>query len=156
MKFLENYLSSNDEAFFIDNFVEGNGDINDIAICVDWKEYDEHIIDYCIDILQNKELIVEVDEDIEEERGIDIFITYKGVKTKIEYEPEYTDRDTTIKALNKSISEDYEIRFCKECDGDTLFFVPLTHKQWLKLEKNHPNTINEKFEKIETDSVFFG
>ena len=156
MKHFERYLSSTDKESFADHFVEVDDKIYDIAMWVDWKEYDPDIIQYCIDILRDKELTVTVDEEIEEERGIDVFITYKGIKTKIDYAPEYTDRDTTIKALNEAIREDYEIRFCFQSNGsDTLCFVPLTHKQWSRLEKNYPDIVHEKFNKIEDDSVFF-
>lgn len=155
MKHFESYLSSTDKESFADHFVEVDDKIYDIAMWVDWKEYDPDIIQYCIDILKDKELSVSVDEDIQEERGIDIFITYKGLKTKIDYASEYTNRNTTLKALNKAINDDYEIRFCSESNGDTLCFIPLTNKQWGDLEKKYPNEVSEKFEKIKEDSTFF-
>lgn len=149
MKFFSAYLLSTDEDFFIDNFVEGDDGIYDVAMWVDWKEYCVDIVEYCMDILNNNDLSVQ-----EEDNG-DVIITYKNVTTKIDFNTEHTDQDATIKTLNKVISEDYEIRFCSECDGDTLCFVPLTHKQWELLEKKYPSELDEKFEKINANSTFF-
>lgn len=149
MKFFSAYLSSTDENFFIDNFIEGDEGIYDIAMWVDWKDYSLDIVEYCIDILNNNDLSV-----TEEDNG-NVIITYKNVSTKIDFNTEDTDQDATIKTLNKVISEDYQIRFCSECDGDTLCFIPLTHKQWELLEKEYPNELNEKFQKININSTFF-
>ena len=154
--FLETYLSTDDKGFFVNQFCKGDNGIYDIAMWVDWKEDEASIVQYCIDILQDKNLSLHIDEDIEEERGLDVFITYKGVTTQAEYAPERTDRDTTLKALNKAINDDYEIRFCKEFDGDTLCFIPLTHDQWRHLEQAYPEAIHEKFEAIKETSIFFG
>lgn len=153
--FLEKYLDSDDEAFFETNFLTEDEGIYDVVMWIDWKEFEENIISYCQNILQDDNLQSEIDKDIKEERGIDIYIHYKGVKTKIEYEEDKTSRDKTLIALNEAIKQDYEIRFCNESDGDTLAFVPLTNAQWASLEKKYPDAIDEKFTKIDKDAVFF-
>lgn len=153
--FLEKYLDSDDEAFFETNFLTEDKGIYDVVMWVDWKEFEENIISYCQNILQDDNLQFEVDKDIKEDRGIDIYICYKGVKTKVAYEEDKTSRDKTLITLNEAIKQDYEIRFCNESDGDTLGFVPLTNSQWASLEKKYPDAINEKFTKIDKDAVFF-
>ncbi|MBS9767226.1 MAG: hypothetical protein KGV44_06775 [Flavobacteriaceae bacterium] len=154
MLFLEKYLTSEDENFFEDYFCE-NADIYKIAMWIDWKECDEDIIKCCADVLLCKDLSVEVDEDIPENRGVDVYIIYKGVKTKVIYEEDKTSIDRTLITLNKVINEDYEIRRCIESDADTMCFLPLTHKQWERLEKKYPTAVAEKFEKITDDSYFW-
>ena len=67
--------------------------------------------------------------------GFDIIIKFKGKEHIIEYKKEGTDRDTTIKTLNKVLSPDYEIRFWMDSIGsDTLGFFPKTSKFWKELE----------------------
>lgn len=147
MSFLSEYLSSCDEEFFYNNFCDDDG-IYNIAVWIDWREEDENIIRYCEDILQTGHLSAET-VDAENERGFDVVVTYKGEKTAIPYKEAAADRDTTIKALNKILLPDYELRFCKESDGgDTLCFIPLSKAEWMELEAKHKELVEQKFEKI--------
>ncbi|RZK56114.1 MAG: hypothetical protein EOO91_12740 [Pedobacter sp.] len=155
MKFLEEYLKTQDQEFFNDNLCDDE-DIYEIAMWIDWREEDENIINYCEDILQTEQLSVET-LDAENERGFDTIITYNNQEISIPYKGNGADRDTTIKTLNLSIQSEFEIRLCKESLGsDTLCFVPLTNKQWNELDKNYPKQVNEKFEKITTETKMFG
>lgn len=155
MLFFEDYLK-NDGDFFMNHFVDGHDGIYEVAMWVDWREFDEDIIRYCQDILQDENLKLEIDEDIVESRGIDIYIIYKGVKSKINYDEDKTSRDKTLIALNEAIKEDYQLRFCIESDGsDTLCFVPLSVQQWKYLEEKYPKKVNEKFTPITSNSEFF-
>lgn len=78
MKFLEEYLTTQDQDFFSDNFC-ADSDIYEIAMWIDWREEDDNIINFCEDILQTGELSVET-LDAENERGFDTIITYKNKK----------------------------------------------------------------------------
>ena len=154
MKFLEQYLTTQDQDFFSDNFCDDN-DIYDIAMWIDWREEDENIIINCEDILQTEKLSVET-INAENERGFDTIITYKNQKTSIPYKGNGADRNTTIKTLNHKIQSEFEIRLCKESLGsDTLCFIPLTNEQWIELDKKYPKQVNEKFEKLMTETKLF-
>lgn len=154
MKFLEEYLTTQDQDFFSDNFCD-DSDIYDIAMWIDWREEDENIINYCEEILQTEQLSVET-LDAENERGFDTIITYKNQEIAIPYKGNGADRDTTIKTLNRTIQSEFEIRLCKESSGsNTLCFIPLTNEQWNELGEKHPKQMSEKFEKITTETKLF-
>jgi hypothetical protein len=154
MKFLEEYLTTQDQDFFSDNFCN-DSDIYDIAMWIDWREEDDNIIHYCEDILRTGELSVET-LDAENERGFDTIITYKNQEISIPYKGNGADRDTTIKTLNQTIQSEFEIRLCKESLGnDTLCFIPLTNEQWNELDDKYPKKMSVKFEKITTETKLF-
>lgn len=154
MKFLEEYLTTQDQDFFYDNFCDDSA-VYKIAMWVDWREDDDNIISYCEDILQTKQLSVET-FDADNKRGFDTIITYKNQKISIPYKGIGADRDTTIKTLNQAIQSEFEIRLCKESLGsDTLCFIPLSNEQWNKLDKKYPEQVNQKFERITTKTKMF-
>ena len=154
MKFLETYLTTQDQDFFSDNFCN-DSDIYDIAMWIDWREEDENIITYCEDILQTEQLSVET-LDAENERGFETIITYKNQEISIPYKGNGADRDTTIKTLNQTIQSEFEIRLCKESLGsDTLCFIPLNNGQWNELDEKYPKQTSDKFEKITTETKLF-
>lgn len=154
MKFLEEYLTTQDHDFFSDNFCD-DSDIADIVMWIDWREEDENIITYCEAILQTEQLSVET-LDADNERGFETIITYINKKTSIPYKGEGADRNTTIKTLNQTIQSEFEIRLCKESLGsDTLCFIPLTNVQWNELDEKYPKQVSEKFEKITTETKLF-
>lgn len=154
MKFLEAYLITEDQDFFNNNFYN-DSDIYKIAMWIDWREEDHNIIGYCEDILQTKQLSVAT-SDAENERGFDTVITYKNQQISFPYQGSGIDRDTTIKTLNQTIHSEFEIRLCKESLGsDTLCFVPLRNKEWNELDEKYPKQMNEKFEKITTETKLF-
>lgn len=90
--------------------------------------------------------------------GFDIFIEWKGKEYKISYpDKEGSDRDTTIKTLNKIIQPEYEIRlFMESLGNDTLGFVPLSKNEWEELEKEFgEEKVNYYFSKIDDESKMF-
>jgi hypothetical protein len=154
MKFLAEYLASSDADFFNDYF--GDNDIYDIIMWVDWREEDENIVRYCEDIIKTGQLSAEV-LNAENERGFDFIITFKNSKTNVPYKGNGADRDTTIRTLNTVIQPDYEIRFCKESDGnDTLAFLPLSREQWKELDAKFKNEVDSKFKRITNETKIFG
>lgn len=155
MKFLEDYLTTQDQDFFMDNFFD-HVDIHEIAMWIHWRDEDENIITYCEDILQTEQLSVET-LDSANERGFDTIITFKNQQISIPYKGKRADRDTTIKTLNQTIQSEFELRLCKESMGsDILCFVPLTNEQWIDLENKYSKEVSEKFEKITTETKMFG
>lgn len=90
--------------------------------------------------------------------GFNIIIEWNGKKYKISYpNEEGSDRDTTIKTLNKVIQPEYEIRlFMESLGSDTLAFVPLSKEEWEELEKEFgEEKVNYYFSKIKDNSKMF-
>ncbi|WP_316794817.1 hypothetical protein [Pedobacter agri] len=115
---------------------------------VDWREFDDSIIQYCEKCLKKNSLKAEMKED---SGDLKLTINYEN-KTHIE---KVVDRDRTIITLNEIIQPKYEIRFCKVSDGsDTLAFLPLSNQEWGQLiEKYGEERINKCFEPINQNSV---
>lgn len=154
IKFIADYLTAQDQDFFNNHFCDDD-DIYEIAMWIDWREEDENIITYCEDILQTDSLSVET-FDADNKRGFEIKIIYKNKETIIPYKGKGADRDTTIKTLNQIIQSEFEIRLCKESlDSDTLCFLPLTNNEWIELETKYPKQVNEKFQKITSETIMF-
>ena len=77
-------------------------------VWIDWREYDEDIINYIEEVIQSGELSGK-SKNADNEMGFDIFIKWKGKEYKISYpNKEGSDRDTTIKILNKIIQSEYK------------------------------------------------
>ncbi|MCC9041972.1 hypothetical protein LNQ81_04555 [Myroides sp. M-43] len=124
---------------------------SDLVIWVDWREYDDAIVDYIEKCLQTGHLNATIEDMPNDE-----------LQLKVQYDNKvYThlivDRDDTIIWLNQILQPDYEIRFCKISDGsDTLAFLPLTREHWHQLETIYTlEQIEKHFEHINNESVFF-
>ena len=146
------FLKNEDRESF-DNFWENSQKL----VWIDWREYDEDIINYIEGVIQSGELSGK-SKDADNEMGFDIFIEWKGNEYKISYpDKEGSDRDTTIKTLNKIIQPEYEIRlFMESLGNDTLAFVPLLKSEWEELEKEvGEEKVNYYFSKIDDESKMF-
>ena len=152
MQYMKEFLKNEDRESF-DNFWENSQKF----VWIDWREYDEDIINYIEGAIQSGELSGK-SKDVDNEMGFDIFIEWKGNEYKISYpDKEGSDRDTTIKTLNKIIQPEYEIRlFMESLGNDTLAFVPLLKNEWEELEKEFgEEKVNYYFSKIDDDSKMF-
>lgn len=153
LELIETYLESGYEEVFVD-LIAGR---TDMVMVVDWREYDEEIIQYCEDILNTQQLSAET-KDTDNAQGFELTIIYKDQRIIVPYQGDGADRDTTIIYLNQALKADYEIRLCNASLGsDTLQFLPLPNALWQKLERRwgHP-AIEACFTQIEMDSCFFG
>ena len=149
---MREFLKNEDRESF-DNFGENSQKL----VWIDWREYDEDIINYIESVIQSGELSGKR-KDVDNEMGFDIFIEWKGNEYKISYpNKEGSDRDTTIKTLNKIIQPEYEIRlFMESLGNDTLAFVPLLKNEWEGLEKEFgEKKVNYYFSKINDESKMF-
>lgn len=127
----------------------------DIIMVVDWREYDEDIINYCEAILETENLSVET-IDTENKQGFETIIHYHDKATKVPYQGEEADRDTTIITLNEVLEPNFEIRLCKVSIGnDTLEFLPLPTEIWNQLESEFPENIDVLFQKIDKSTILF-
>ncbi|MBN6709657.1 hypothetical protein JFL47_11590 [Haemophilus haemoglobinophilus] len=143
----------------IKNFLEDTENFeplieSDTLIWVDHREYDEDIISYVNEKLEDKIEIVLQDNG--KPYGEDIILKHKDKSLMIPYK-EKMDRDTTIKYLNEFIKPKYEIRFCIESLGnDTLAYVVLTKDLWEQLENEFgTEKVSYYFEKINLESKMF-
>lgn len=152
MKYIKNFLKNEDRESF-DKLWENSTKL----IWIDWREEDDSIINYVEKVIQSKKLIGK-NEDADNKMGFNIIIEWKGKDYKISYpNEEGSDRDTTIKTLNKIIQPEYEIRlFMESLGSDTLSFVPLAKEEWEELEKEFGvEKVNYYFSKIDENSNIF-
>lgn len=83
-------------------------------------------------------------------------IRYKDKDTKIEYPGGIRDKDITIKAVNKIISDEYEIRLLQDSIGhERLGFFILQHDHWKNMEYSYSETAPLIFSKIDEDTKIF-
>ena len=127
---------------------------SDTLIWIDWREYDEDIISYINEKIEDKVEIVSQDNG--KPYGEDIILNHKDKSLMIPYK-EKMDRDTTIKYLNEFIKPKYQIRFCIESLGnDTLAYVVLAKDLWEQLESEFSTEkVSYYFEKINLESKMF-
>ncbi|MDD6919945.1 MAG: glutathione reductase [Eubacteriales bacterium] len=112
----------------LDYFIE-----SDVMVWIDWREYDEDVVAYFNEKLDDKIEVQLIDNG--KPYGDDILLKKDKIELEILYEEEM-DRDTTIKYLNDFIKPKYEIRWCLETLGnDTLGFVVLESNEWDELEQ---------------------
>jgi len=135
--------------------LENLGASNQVLFLVDHREYDDEIVLLCEEILKTGDLSAEY-VDADDEMGVDVVIDFKGTKTRIPYEGEGSDRDTTLTTLNEVLQPDYELRLCQHSVGsDTLGFLPLTTQEWKKLEEEFKEDVGKYFVKLEKGKQIF-
>lgn len=133
--------------------IETFWDSNEL-VWIDWREYDDDIIRYFNEMMEDKLELEMIDN--EKPYGDDIILVKGAEKLQILYEEEM-DRDTTIKYLNEFIKPEYEIRwFLESLGNDTLGFVLLKLNEWKKLEEEFDkDTVGYYFTPITLDSEMF-
>lgn len=133
--------------------IETFWDSNEL-VWIDWREYDDDIIRYFNEMMEDKLELEMIDN--EKPYGDDIILVKGAEKLQILYEEEM-DRDTTIKYLNEFIKPEYEIRwFLESLGNDTLGFVLLKSNEWKKLEEEFDkDTVGYYFTPITLDSEMF-
>lgn len=133
--------------------IETFWDLNEL-VWIDWREYDEDIIRYFNEMMEDRLEVEMVDNG--KPYGDDIVLIKGTEKLRIPYEEEM-DRDTTIKYLNDFIKPEYEIRWFLESLGDdTLGFVLLKSDEWKKLEEEFEQaTVGYYFATIDLESMMF-
>ena len=133
--------------------IETFWDSNEL-VWIDWREYDDDIIRYFNEMMEDKLELEMIDN--EKPYGDDIILVKGAEKLQILYEEEM-DRDTTIKYLHEFIKPEYEIRwFLESLGNDTLGFVLLKSNEWKKLEEEFDkDTVGYYFTPITLDSEMF-
>ena len=127
---------------------------SEAIIWIDWREYDEDVVNYFNDMMDEPIDIKTVSNG--KAYGDDIVLQKGDKELQIPYGDEQ-DRDVTIKCFNEFVKPDYEVRWFTESLGnDTLGFTVLSGSEWAKLNDEFgADTVRYYFEPINLDSNMF-
>ena len=141
------------------SFFANDIDLNDLydseaVIWIDWREYDEDVVRYFNDMMDESIYIQTVSNG--KLYGDDIVLQKGDKEILIPYGDE-KDRDVTIKYFNDFVQPDYEVRWFTESLGnDTLGFTVLSGVEWAKLNDEFgADTVRYYFEPINLESNMF-
>ena len=141
------------------SFFANDIDLNDLfdseaIIWIDWREYDEDVVNYFNDMMAEPIDIQTVSNG--KPYGDDIVLKKGDKELQIPYGDEQ-DRDVTIKYFNDFVQPDYEVRWFTESLGnDTLGFTVLSGAEWAKLNDEFGvDAVRYYFEPIDLESNMF-
>ena len=143
----------------VKDFFSHDMDLDDLfdseaIIWIDWREYDEDVVNYFNDMMDEPIDIQTVNNG--KPYGDDIVLQKGDKELQIPYGDE-KDRDVTIKCFNEFVKPDYEVRWFTESLGnDTLGFTVLSGAEWANLEDEFgADTVRYYFEPINLESNMF-
>ena len=143
----------------VKDFFSHDMDLDDLfdseaIIWIDWREYDEDVVNYFNDMMDEPIDIKTVSNG--KPYGDDIVLKKGDKELQIPYGDEQ-DRDVTIKYFNDFIKPDYEVRwFVESLGNDTLGFTVLSVSEWAKLDGEFgADTVRYYFEPIDFESDMF-
>ena len=127
---------------------------SEAIIWIDWREYDEDVVNYFNDMMDEPIDIQTVSNG--KPYGDDIVLQKGDKELQIPYGDE-KDRDVTIKYFNDFVRPDYEVRwFVESLGNDTLGFTVLSGAEWVNLEDEFgADTVRYYFEPINLESNMF-
>ena len=127
---------------------------SEAIIWIDWREYDEDVVNYFNDMMNEPIDIQTVSNG--KPYGDDIVLKNGNKELQIPYGDEQ-DRDVTIKYFNDFVKPDYEVRWFTESLGnDTLGFTVLSGAEWANLDDEFgADTVRYYFEPINLESNMF-
>ena len=127
---------------------------SEAIIWIDWREYDEDVVNYFNDMMDEPIDIKTVSNG--KAYGDDIVLQKGDKELQIPYGDEQ-DRDVTIKYFNDFVQPDYEVRwFAESLGNDTLGFTVLSGAEWAKLDDEFgADTVRYYFEPIDFESDMF-
>lgn len=127
---------------------------SEAIIWIDWREYDEDVVNYFNDMMDEPIDIQIVSNG--KPYGDDIVLKNGNKELQIPYGDEQ-DRDVTIKYFNDFVKPDYEVRwFAESLGNDTLGFTVLSGAEWANLEDEFgADTVRYYFEPINLESNMF-
>ena len=127
---------------------------SEAIIWIDWREYDEDVVNYFNDMMDEPIDIQTVSNG--KPYGDDIVLKNGDKELQIPYGDEQ-DRDVTIKYFNDFVKPDYEVRWFTESLGnDTLGFTVLSGTEWAKLNDEFgADVVRYYFEPIDFESDMF-
>ncbi|MDK7356647.1 hypothetical protein [Veillonella atypica] len=127
---------------------------SEAIIWIDWREYDEDVVRYFNDMIDEPIDIQTISNG--KPYGDDIVLKKDDKELLIPYGDE-KDRDVTIKYFNEFVKPDYEVRWFTESLGnDTLGFTVLSGAEWVKLDDEFGvDAVRYYFEPINLESNMF-
>ena len=127
---------------------------SEAIIWIDWREYDEDVVHYFNDMMDEPIDIKTVSNG--KAYGDDIVLQKGDKELQIPYGDEQ-DRDVTIKYFNDFVKPNYEVRwFVESLGNDTLGFTVLSVAEWAKLDDEFgADTVRYYFEPINLESDMF-
>lgn len=127
---------------------------SEAIIWIDWREYDEDVVNYFNDMMDEPIDIKTVSNG--KAYGDDIVLQKGDKELQIPYGDEQ-DRDVTIKYFNDFVQPDYEVRwFAESLGNDTLGFTVLSGPEWAKLNDEFgADVVRYYFEPIDFESDMF-
>ena len=141
------------------SFFANDIDVDDLfdseaIIWIDWREYDEDVVNYFNDMMDEPIDIKMVSNG--KAYGDDIVLQKGDKELQIPYVDEQ-DRDVTIKYFNDFVKPDYEVRwFAESLGNDTLGFTVLSGTEWAKLNDEFgADMVRYYFEPIDLESNMF-
>lgn len=141
------------------SFFANDIDVDDLfdseaIIWIDWREYDEDVVNYFNDMMDEPIDIKMVSNG--KAYGDDIVLQKGDKELQIPYVDEQ-DRDVTIKYFNDFVKPDYEVRwFAESLGNDTLGFTVLSGAEWAKLDDEFgADVVRYYFEPINLESNMF-
>ena len=143
----------------VKDFFSHDMDLDDLfdseaIIWIDWREYDEDVVNYFNDMMDEPIDIQTVSNG--KPYGDDIVLKNGNKELQIPYVDEQ-ERDVTIKYFNDFVKPDYEVRwFAESLGNDTLGFTVLSGAEWANLEDEFgADTVRYYFEPINLESNMF-
>jgi len=127
---------------------------SEAIIWIDWREYDEDVVNYFNDMMDEPIDIQIVSNG--KPYGDDIVLKNGNKELQIPYGDEQ-ERDVTIKYFNDFVKPDYEVRwFAESLGNDTLGFTVLSGAEWANLDDEFgADTVRYYFEPIDLESNMF-
>ena len=127
---------------------------SEAIIWIDWREYDEDVVNYFNDMM-DEPIDIEIVSN-GKPYGDDIVLKNGNKELQIPYGDEQ-DRDVTIKYFNDFVKPDYEVRwFAESLGNDTLGFTVLSGAEWANLDDEFgADTVRYYFEPINLESNMF-
>ena len=128
---------------------------SDALIWVDWRDFDESIIEYFNKKLPDEDKIQFECVETEKERGVDIFMKKNGVSAPIPYADDCTDRDTTLRSIQEYLSPQYQLRwYMGSLGSDTLAFCIYPTSEWEQIEQEFgTEKVSYYFAPVQANSV---
>jgi hypothetical protein len=112
--------------------IQGSG-----LIWIDWRDEPNDVVDAFLGRLSRYRLRLSGDDPLT------LHFRKRTVSMKLRHSP--ADRFRLLLAINQVLHPDFEIRFARDCTGETLGFAALDSGGWEALRLRHPRTLPDVF-----------
>lgn len=122
-----------------------------LYVSFDWKSEIYEIVDACNMFLLEGDLIELVDRDT----PFPTAIKFESREILLPYNEDnpVKELDEVVMLINQLVSSKYELRDFRKTDGDTYYFLLLTHQEWDFVDRNHSDWSEDMWWKFPDASV---